>query len=522
MLLVLIGVVLFLFRPKEEVKGDFVTLAKTNVVQEVDVTGRIEPAEKVELAAESSGKISAVNVKVGQAVSAGDVLVKIDDTDLRIRLQKLQLSLRRAQLALEEAERGPNDASRLESQNDLERAYEDKFNAEEDLKTTIDEGYNAVSDAFLDMPGVINSLGDIFAQSYLSETTLRNNYNDTALDYRRDAREKYFDAEEAFDAALAAFRASSRSSDQATVKSLILSTYQAGKDLSDALKITRNFVDYIERQTDDDNMPAQLADDQTELDDLTRAMNTHIVDLLEIKNGITESEQAIDDAARVIGERDASNRDLEQVDNLEVQKALIDVQQAELDVQDTQAEIDKRSIKAPMDGIVTDITAKRGEIISPGTAAVSVISVSNFQVSASLPEIDVAKVKVGMEADVTLDAYGSDVNFPMVVTSISPAESIVEGVAVYELILQFVKDDERIKSGLTADITVKADRRDNVLAVPQRAVIAKNGGKYVKVLEGESTVDKPVGTGLRGSDGNIEIISGLKEGDQVLVFSESE
>ncbi len=139
-----------------------------------------------------------------------------------------------------------------------------------------------------------------------------------------------------------------------------------------------------------------------------------------------------------------------------------------------------------------------------------------------MPEIDVAQVKVGMEADVTLDAYGKDVIFPMIVTSINPAESIVEGVAVYKVVLQFVKADDRVKSGLTADIIIKVDHHDDVLAVPQRAVITKNGARYVKVLSVESTVDKPVGTGLRGSDGNIEIISGLTEGDQVLVFSESE
>lgn len=521
-LLILIGVAFFLLRPKPAVKGDFITLSKANVVQEVDVTGRIEPAEKVDLTAESSGKVSAVNVKAGQKVMAGDVLVQIDDADLRIRLQKLQLSLRRAQLAFDEAQKGPKDASRLQSENDLERAYESRFNAEADLKETIDEGFNSVSDAFLDLSSVINSLDEILQHSYLSDAIVRAKYGKTGQDYRDDAVEQYFIAEKSYDEVVKKYRATSRQSDQLTIKTLILDTYETTKNLSDAIKTTHNLVDYVERREDEATQPRDLAADKIELDDLTRTTNGHLVDLLAIKNKITESEQAISNATRVIGERDASNRDLVEVDNFDVENARIDVQQAELDVQDTQREIDKRSIKTPMDGIVTNIVAKRGEVISPGTPAVSVISASNFQVSANLTEIDIAKVKVGMEADVSLDAYGSEINFPMILSSLSPAESIVEGVAVYEVVLQFVKTDERIKSGLTADITIKADYRNDVLAVPQRAVITKNGAKFVQVLEGESTVDKPVGTGLRGSDGNIEIISGLKEGDQVLVFSESE
>lgn len=516
------GVVFALTRGAKEVQGDFITLRKTDVVQEIDVTGRVEPAEKVELTPESAGKVNAINVKVGDEVSAGDVLVQIDSTDLRIRLQKQQLALKRAQLAFEEAQKGPKDVSRLQSENDLARAYEDKFNAESDLKTTVEEGYNAVSDAFLDLPDVITTLRDILGHSYLSDQMLKIKYGRTAQDYRDDAFKEYYEAEDAYDDVIKAYRASSRQSDQTTIQALIISTHETTQELSDAIKVTRNLIDYVERREDEESMPDQLEPDQTELDALTRTINTHLVELLDIKNRITEAEQTIADSARVIGEKDASNRDLFDVDEFDVENKRIDMQQAELDLQDIQAEINKRSIRSPIDGIVTDIAAKRGENISPSVVAVSVISTTHFQVSANLPEVDVAKVKVGLEADVNLDAYGSEVNFPMIVSSISPAESIVEGVAVYELVLQFVKADDRIKSGLTADITVKSERRNDVLAVPQRAVITRNGSKLVQIKDAqtEAIVEKPVTTGLRGSDGNVEIISGLNEGDEVLVFSE--
>ena len=70
---------------------------------------------------------------------------------------------------------------------------------------------------------------------------------------------------------------------------------------------------------------------------------------------------------------------------------------------------------------------------------------------------------------------------------------------------------------MTANITVKGDERQNVLAVPQRAVASRDGTKYARLLVGKNTVEQNVITGLRGSDVNVEIISGLSEGDLVII-----
>jgi Cu(I)/Ag(I) efflux system membrane fusion protein len=89
-------------------------------------------------------------------------------------------------------------------------------------------------------------------------------------------------------------------------------------------------------------------------------------------------------------------------------------------------------------------------------------------------------------------------------------------VPTYRTVLLFSTIDPRIKSGMTANLTIHGDSRENVLAVPQRAVIIRDGQNIVeKVIDGK-TVDTPVETGLRGSEGTIEILSGLNEGDQVV------
>ncbi len=183
-----------------------------------------------------------------------------------------------------------------------------------------------------------------------------------------------------------------------------------------------------------------------------------------------------------------------------------------------EAQLSKTIIRSPLSGVVTAKDVKVGEIVSPSTAAVSVISRAAFETETNIPEADVSKVHVNDEASITLDAYGRDVIFPAKVVSVEPAETIVDGVATYKAKLHFTKEDDRIKSGMTANIIIKGDHRDNVLTVPQRAVIRKDGKKMVRMVVDGAAKEIEVETGLRGSTGEIEIISGIKEDDAVIVF----
>ena len=120
-------------------------------------------------------------------------------------------------------------------------------------------------------------------------------------------------------------------------------------------------------------------------------------------------------------------------------------------------------------------------------------------------------------ADITLDAYGNTVEFKSSVVSIDPAETIIDGVATYKTIIQFSKDDKRIKPGMTANIDIETDKKESATYVPARAVFTKNGKRYVKILLGEDVKEIEVRAGVRGSEANIEIISGVKEGDKIII-----
>jgi len=196
------------------------------------------------------------------------------------------------------------------------------------------------------------------------------------------------------------------------------------------------------------------------------------------------------------------------------------VEKAQANVLNYQAQFNKTIIRSPINGLVTKQDAKIGEIVSANAIIVSVISANQFEVESNVPEADIAKLKIGDRASITLDAYGDNVLFDAKVIKIDPAETIIEGVATYKTTLQFNKEDERIKSGMTANIDVSTDKRENVLVIPQRAVITRGLDKFVLIDNGTANPDeRQIQTGLRGSDGNVEVISGLKDGERIAAIA---
>lgn len=480
----IIGAVLLLlicfliFKPKPEPKRDVVTIEPTTVLQEVSVTGRVEAAEALELALQSGGKVSTVRVKTGDRVRAGQLLLQVNTSDLHVRLARAQAALERA---------------RLEQRKD-----EPKTTAEDRFIALKENTFSVIADAYLDVPAVINDIDTIFTHDYINVNTITNKYGSTGRTLFETARNDFRKAKDAYKDAVVHYRALSREDSIEKITQVADETIQVTKDLSDSLKRIKSLIDYIESK---DGVKNQTQEDSVAIEKMSSTVNTHLAALLDARNNVKNAQFGIDDAAY-----DRTSLGLS-------------VRQAELDVQDILVQINERTIYAPIAGVVTDIEAKVGETVSPGVPLVGIISDTAYQVTANIPESDMAKLTSGMDASITLDAYSSDVVFPAKVVSVSPAGRLVDGVATYKTTFQFTESDERIKAGMTADIIVKGEQKENVFAVPQRAVVTKDGVKYVQVLVDGEVKEKEVVLGFRGTDGLVEIIEGVAEGDTIIVFS---
>ncbi|MDP3727045.1 MAG: efflux RND transporter periplasmic adaptor subunit, partial [bacterium] len=174
----------------------------------------------------------------------------------------------------------------------------------------------------------------------------------------------------------------------------------------------------------------------------------------------------------------------------------------------------KTSLRAPIAGVVTRQDAKPGEIAAANTALVSLLSLQGFEIEANVPEVDIGKIRPGNSVAITLDAFPSD-GLSGHVARIDPAETIVDGVVNYKVTVVFEHTDPRLRSGLTANLEVKTVEKPDALVLPQVAIIENDRGTFVKKIEGSASREVPVAVGIRGQDGNVEITSGLVEGDRV-------
>jgi RND family efflux transporter MFP subunit len=193
-----------------------------------------------------------------------------------------------------------------------------------------------------------------------------------------------------------------------------------------------------------------------------------------------------------------------------------EVDAAAADVLNAEAQLAKTRLIAPFDGIVGRVDATVGESASPGTTEVTMQSPQPFQIESYVPELDIANVAVGDPATVTLDTYGSDVYFTAKVLSIDPGETIRNNATTYKVKLQFSNSDPRLKSGMTANVLVTTAQRPNEIVIPFGAVYDRAGQNYAKVKVGKEIVEKEIKIGDSYS-GQVEVISGLKTGDQLVL-----
>ncbi len=179
----------------------------------------------------------------------------------------------------------------------------------------------------------------------------------------------------------------------------------------------------------------------------------------------------------------------------------------------------RAEVRAPIAGIVSAVEAMVGEFASVAEPLVTILTAAPHDVVAELPEYDAVTLSVGQRAEVTLDAYGPATRFEAIVRRIDPAGTLIEGVTTFRTTLAIRTDDPRIKPGMTANLVVRASAKDAVLAVPQRALITKQGRTIMRILRSEGTIEeREVETGLRGSDGFVEITKNLASGEQVVLF----
>lgn len=182
--------------------------------------------------------------------------------------------------------------------------------------------------------------------------------------------------------------------------------------------------------------------------------------------------------------------------------------------------LEKSALKTPVAGTITQLNYKKGEVIGSSNLADSfgkMIS-KDFILESNIAEADIAEVKLDQMAEVSFDALSADEVFQAKVIEIDPASTVIQDVVYYKVKFRLENFDQRLKEGMSADIDIKIQQRDDVIFIPTRAVSKKMGKKTVKILNAKGlATEVEVTTGIESDEGTVEIVSGLNEGDQVIV-----
>jgi HlyD family secretion protein len=191
------------------------------------------------------------------------------------------------------------------------------------------------------------------------------------------------------------------------------------------------------------------------------------------------------------------------------------VEQAKAGVASAEANLQNSEIVSPISGTVTQQDAKIGQQATPGTPLVSVIGTGGFEVDAGVSETDVGKLAMGDSVTMTLDAFPNE-TFTGSVFYIAPAETNTGGVITYLIKIAFSKADPRLKSGLTANVDIQTKHDDTAFILPQYAILQNDSGTFVETLVGGVTTTTPVTLGIQDQSGNVEVLSGVTLGEQVI------
>jgi multidrug efflux pump subunit AcrA (membrane-fusion protein) len=495
-LLVILSVLFYSFSGRGT-STETISVNRDTITQEVSVTGKTKPSENVDLAFDRGGRVVWISAQVGDHVTPGQVLAQTDTSDLSAQLKEALGGLASQQAKLDELIRGSRPEDIQIKQTQLNKAKQDLANYYSSVADSLNDAYSKAEDA------VRKQTYDMFtnpedANAQLSFTTNNSQARIDAESQRAIANQMLIIWKNEL---------------------LGITAFSAQTDLDDALakaqlRLTtaRTFInrlnDALVNQT---GLPsATVTTYKANVTTARSNINTALSEINSLAQNISSQ--------KIVVATSQSQLDLEKAgstpETIKAQSA--QVTQAQGSVDAIRARIAQSYIRSPINGIVTKQDAKLGEIATAGNALISVISSSNLQIESNVPEVDIGKLAVANSVNITLDAFPGE-TFSGHVVAIDPAETIVDGVVNYKITVSFDEVNQKIKSGLTANLRIITQKKEGVLVLPQYAILENDNGSFVRMYDDaqQTTTDVPVVLGIRSSNGTVEIISGVTEGQRV-------
>lgn len=460
-----------------------ITVTRGSITETVSATGNTTPAKSVSLSFQNSGTIARVNYELGDYVSAGTIVAELNTENLAAALAQA-----RASLAAAEA----NLAALVAGTRSEQLAIYENTVAQDQVALA-----NAIASAYAVSDSAVHVSADqMFVNPRTSGATFAFTIPDVALT-TTIAQERV-----ALEPVLTAWaaRAAAPAADGAGV------TADAAQTAADLAQVSTFLND----------VAAALAKTPVTTTLSSATLTTYQSNIATARSSVSSALSALATAKAAFVSAQGTLT-LAQAgstpESIAAQRA--QVEQAQAGVANALANLRGAQIIAPLSGVVTQLDAKVGQLATPGAPLVSIIGAGGFEVDAGISETDIGKITVGDKMAMTLDAFSGE-TFSGSVFYIAPAQTNTQGVISYLIKVAFDKADARLKSGLTANLDIATKHKDDVLILPQYAILQNDNGTFVETPVGKESTTTPVTLGIQDMDGNVEVVSGVTEGQQVI------
>lgn len=511
-LLIVLILIFLAFKGNKVNEANIYKVARMSLEESIEVTGKTKPINSSDLNFERSGVVSSINIKVGDTVKRNQTLASLSSVDLIAQVSQAAATLESAQANLNatiEGARPEEIAVKEQALISAKSDYELQQNQAIDTISNVINTYNDI--LYFKLSNLFTQSGDNYKynvnncdQSLVSKIEI--NYKNSISDYN---------SLKSLDVTNSVTNVLNIAKNQLELKNLITNT---------SLAVTANCV---VNDTTLSGAKTYVSSAKASLTSATTELNTRI-------NNINSAKNAIDRAQKDLTLVSAGG----DKNKIDIQKAV--VSQATAGLENAKAQLAKNIIRSPYAGIITAVNIDLGSLAVANKSAISIMTDSAFEIEIKLSEIDSSKISLNQAAEITLDAFGSDVKWPGTVTHIDPSATDNNGVSNYKAIVSMLNADIKatnntngksindndtkivnssVKAGMTANVKLTTKKKEQVLSIPSKYLKTIGGETHVMLIDGKKSIDKKIEIGLRGDNGQVEVISGLSEGDVVEVLS---
>lgn len=508
-----------LYAARNAVEQRTALVTRGDIVSTVTASGSIISSNRSEISPSVTGKVTKVYFEEGESVKAGDLLLEIDDSDARLNLKKIKNSIEQAKLTAEKNKRELDSLS----------------------ITAPFDGY--VTNIIPEVGDSLMKGADVLTITDYSRLKLKVAFSDDVIKNIHVGQNVRVNVEDL------------GQSVEGTV------SYVSNSPASTSLgKVSCNVEVVLDNPGFlNDGMNARV---EVQLDGKPKAGSEpgklEYVKSKVVKSkssGTVESVKVSEDQFVRAGQLlvELKNDDLE----MSLQAADLNLEELHYQLESAEKQLEDYKIYSPIDGIVVSRNVEEGDNVKPTDVLFTILDPLHMEFSVPIDELDIAKIKEGQKVNITVDALKETFDSPIsgTVSKIAIEGNSSNGVTTYPVTIR-INESSNLKVGMNANAEIIVGEKNNILILPLEAV-QKIGDKYYVYVKGkagkdadkehgigddkkadksaggitkgyasqapghndryyENAVLTPVKLGINNDD-YIEVLSGLQEGDEVVL-----